>query len=301
MSRSNCSSLSRWWQRSTGRPYAFEVLETAARSGGVRRGAFRHPPRFALQEKSSGSLVTFVQRELLDRQGPFVTSRLGVRLATIPPRVRAKRNKGYSSCTSSSVVSSTPWPSSPAAIPCGFDAARHHQTTMLGKSTSPVWKLFLGVRCTLYLLPWLAHLLLADIALSALLPVSVFFPNACYNISSYIAESVWRGIQLIFTRINRAEITVSGAEKLPKNESAIVISNHVEWTDFYMIQELALRSGMLGRCRWFAKAELKYVPFLGWGLWAMNMPLVSRKWTSDQREIDRVFRGVIDRKWPICE
>jgi 1-acyl-sn-glycerol-3-phosphate acyltransferase len=41
--------------------------------------------------------------------------------------------------------------------------------------------------------------------------------------------------------------------------------------------------------------------FLGWGLWAMNMPLVSRRWMSDQREIDRVFRRVLERKWPICE
>ena len=105
----------------------------------------------------------------------------------------------------------------------------------------------------------------------------------------------------MFTRINRAQITVSGAEKLPKNESAIVISNHVEWTDFYMIQDLALRAGMLGRCRWFAKQQLKYVPFLGWGLWAMGMPLVSRKWTTDQKEMDRVFRGVLQRHWPMCE
>lgn len=110
--------------------------------------------------------------------------------------------------------------------------------------------LFLGARCALYMLPWLAHLLLADIALSALLPVSALFPDACYNLSSRIAETVWRGIQRIFTRVNRANITISGAAGLPTHESAILISNHVQWTDFYMIQELALRSGMLGRCRW---------------------------------------------------
>ena len=172
---------------------------------------------------------------------------------------------------------------------------------MSGERSYPIRTLVLGARCALYIVPWLAHLLVADIALSALLPVSVFFPDLCYNASSHIAASVWRGIQLIFTRVNRASITVSGIEKLPSNESAIVVSNHVQWTDFYLIQELAIRAGMLGRCRWFAKKELKWVPFLGWGLWAMNMPLVSRKWTSDQREIDRVFRGVLERKWPICE
>lgn len=153
----------------------------------------------------------------------------------------------------------------------------------------------------MFMIPWLVHLFVADVALSALLPVSALLPNVCYNLSSIIAESVWRGVQAIFTRINGANIVVSGAEKLPENESAIVISNHVEWTDFYMIQELALQKGMLGRCRWFAKQQLKWVPFLGWGLWAMGMPLVSRKWTTDSKEMDRVFKGVLQRQWPMCK
>jgi hypothetical protein len=57
---------------------------------------------------------------------------------------------------------------------------------------------------------------------------------------------------------------------------------------------------MLSRCRWFAKKELKWVPFLGWGLWAMGMPLVSRKWMEDRKEMERVFGGVVEKKWPIC-
>jgi 1-acyl-sn-glycerol-3-phosphate acyltransferase len=44
---------------------------------------------------------------------------------------------------------------------------------------------------------------------------------------------------------------------LPEGESVIVIANYVSWTDFYMIQALAIRSGILGRCRWFAKIELR--------------------------------------------
>lgn len=158
-----------------------------------------------------------------------------------------------------------------------------------------------GLRCALFLLPWLLHLFLADLALSALLPLSAVFPTTCYALSSHIAASVWHGVQAIFTRINGADITVSGADGLPPGESAIVVSNHVQWTDFYMIQELAIRCGMLARCRWFAKQQLKWVPFLGWGLWAMGMPLVSRKWTTDQREMNRVFKGVLQRQWPMCE
>ena len=165
--------------------------------------------------------------------------------------------------------------------------------------THPLRTLLLGVRCAIYLVPWLGHLFVADILLSALLPVSAVLPTLAYRLSSTIAELVWRGVQIIFTRINGARIVVTGDE-LPAGESAIVVSNHVEWTDFYMIQELAIGAGMLGRCRWFAKQQLKWVPFLGWGLWAMGMPLVSRKWAEDKREMDRVFHGPLTKRWPIC-
>ncbi|TKA83554.1 hypothetical protein B0A55_00502 [Friedmanniomyces simplex] len=147
--------------------------------------------------------------------------------------------------------------------------------------------------------PWPWPLLVANLVLSLLLPLSVLLPNTCYDASSRIAESIWLGIQHIFTRANHAQILVSGAEHLRQGESAIVISNHVGWTDFYMIQELAVAARMLPRCRWFAKRELRWVPFLGWGLWAMGMCLVSREWTRDRREMERVFRGVVRRRWPV--
>lgn len=155
------------------------------------------------------------------------------------------------------------------------------------------------LRFLFHFLPWLLHLSVANTLLSLLLPVSLLSPTAAYNASSLIAASVWRHIQHIFTRVNDADILITG-DTLPAGESAIVVSNHVEWSDFYLIQALALRAGMLGRCRWFAKKELKWVPFLGWGLWAMGMPLVSRRWMDDKREMDRVFDGVVERKWPIC-
>ena len=158
--------------------------------------------------------------------------------------------------------------------------------------------LYVSFRGALILLPWTFHLFASDILLSVLLLPSFVFPKSCYDIASSIAASVWRGIQIIFEKFNKAKITVSG-DPLPKNESAVVIANHVSWTDFYLIQHLAIRSGMLSRCRYFAKQQLKWVPFLGWGLWAMGMPLISRKWDKDQRELDRVFRGPMSG-WPIC-
>lgn len=146
-------------------------------------------------------------------------------------------------------------------------------------------------------LPWVLHLVLMDLILSLLLPVSYFFPNWVYDASSFVAFTNWKWIQTIFQVFNGGKITMSG-DSLPEGESAIVIANHVSWTDFYMIQALAIRAGMLGRCRWFAKIELRWVPLLGWGIWAMGMPMVSRKWMKDKTELDRVFNGIVVKKWP---
>lgn len=160
--------------------------------------------------------------------------------------------------------------------------------------------LYSTLRASVFLAPWLLHLALADLCLSAFLPLSAFAPSLTYHLSSSIAASVWLGIQKIFTSVNGARISLSGAS-LPPAESAIVVANHLSWADFYMIQQLALNAGMLGRCRWFAKQQLKWVPFLGWGLWAMGMPLVSRNWIRDRAEIQRIFGNVVGRRWPVCK
>ena len=155
-----------------------------------------------------------------------------------------------------------------------------------------------NIRAFLVLAPWLLHLTLSDLLLSLLLPVSFIAPTTTYHVSSKIAVWVWYGIQLIFTRLNKATISVSG-DDLPLNESAVVVCNHVSWTDFYLIQQLALKSNMLAYQRYFAKQQLKWVPFLGWGLWAMGMPLISRNWARDRIELQRVFKGPKQYKWPL--
>lgn len=161
-------------------------------------------------------------------------------------------------------------------------------------------EIFNALRGLLVTLPWVLYLFVIDIVLSSLLPVSWIFPNWAYDASSVLAYTVWNWLQVIFEVINGAEIVISG-DALPHDESAIVVANHVSWTDVYMIQAVAVRSGMLSRCRWFAKVQLKWVPFLGWGLWVMGFPLVSRQWMKDKKELDRVFAGIVEKKWPTCE
>ncbi|KAK1764703.1 1-acyl-sn-glycerol-3-phosphate acyltransferase [Phialemonium atrogriseum] len=172
---------------------------------------------------------------------------------------------------------------------------------------SPIPRPLTHLRGLLLIIPWLAYLLVADIILSLLLLLKPFRPDTVYDASSAVAWTVWRWIQAVFEGANGADVEVSvsvsipatGGDSLPPGESAVVVANHVGWCDFYMIQALAMRSGMLGRCRWFAKVQLRRVPFLGWGLWAMGMPMVSRKWMRDRLELDRVFGGIVERRWPV--
>lgn len=140
--------------------------------------------------------------------------------------------------------------------------------------------------------PWALALLIQDLLLSLLLLLRPFNPLLAYRLSSPIAWSCWAGIQFIFERLNGASIVVSG-DKLPTGESAVVIANHVGWSDFYMIQHLAMRARMLGYCRYFAKAQLKKVPLLGWGLVAMGMPLVTRNCTFELPLCHHVWPAVI--------
>jgi 1-acyl-sn-glycerol-3-phosphate acyltransferase len=159
---------------------------------------------------------------------------------------------------------------------------------------------FLGLRFLFLTFgPWFLHLLLADVLLSSLLPFALVFPTSTYHLASAIAESVWRGVQRICVEANGADIVLAG-DDLPLGESAIVVANHIEWSDFYLIQALAIRAAMLGRCRWFAKKSLRWIPVLGWGLQVMGMPLVSRKWAEDKGEMERLFCGIKEGSLPIC-
>ncbi|KAK0660091.1 hypothetical protein QBC41DRAFT_351033 [Cercophora samala] len=95
-------------------------------------------------------------------------------------------------------------------------------------------------------------------------------PALIHTLSSLIAGTlVYRFIQHIFTTINGAEITFSGDTPRP-NESAIVISNHVGWSDFYLVQAAADKANMGGH---------------------------TRNWTRDKGELERVFRGVREGGW----
>lgn len=98
---------------------------------------------------------------------------------------------------------------------------------------------------------------------------------------------------------------------IPRQENAFIVSNHQSWTDFYAIHTAAQKKSMLGRCRYFAKNSLKYIPFFGyfpivgrvdrsWAIQLSGMILVKRNWATDRVELEKTFAAMKERKWPVC-
>ncbi|ORY81901.1 hypothetical protein BCR37DRAFT_398707 [Protomyces lactucae-debilis] len=125
-----------------------------------------------------------------------------------------------------------------------------------------------------------------------------FSRRSCYDINSFIAGNLWRYFQWLFTGPHKARITFSG-DALPEGENAIVIANHTSYSDFQLIHSVASSKKMQGRCRYFAKDELKYIPILGWAIYLCDMVLVSRNWITDQKELLNVFGPIRKLRLPM--
>lgn len=121
--------------------------------------------------------------------------------------------------------------------------------------------------------------------------VRPFSRAAAYDYNSVIASALWHYYQWVFSSVHGADVTVSG-DDVPSDESALVISNHTSYSDFWLVHALARRKGMLGRCRYFAKDELRYVPILGWALLLCDMIMVRRDWQRDYSQLGPMFSGI---------
>jgi 1-acyl-sn-glycerol-3-phosphate acyltransferase len=110
---------------------------------------------------------------------------------------------------------------------------------------------------------------------------------------------MWMICQNMFEYQNGVKIRVTGTENCPKNESALVISNHCSFLDFCMVHSVSLRCDMLGNCRYFAKDSIKYMPFFGWGMYLAGFIFLKRNWAQDQTNINSTFRALIKERLPV--
>ena len=69
---------------------------------------------------------------------------------------------------------------------------------------------------------------------------------------------------------NDIKVNISGG--VNANSWYLLISNHISWLDIAVLSSL----DALPAPKFFLKDELKYVPFIGTGAWAMGMPFMKR-------------------------
>ncbi|RHZ81375.1 hypothetical protein Glove_120g225 [Diversispora epigaea] len=136
------------------------------------------------------------------------------------------------------------------------------------------------------------------VQICSLLLISPFSRRILWNINSRGAHSMWWIMQYIFEHKHKAKITFSG-DQIPSNESAIVISNHRSYSDFYMLHSVAMRRKMLPHVKYFAKDSLKYIPFFGFGMWLMGMIFIKRNWTEDENHLKKIFKAIKSYAAPI--
>lgn len=74
---------------------------------------------------------------------------------------------------------------------------------------------------------------------------------------------------------NKVEWEVTGhTQQLSKEHWYLLIANHKSWLDIPVLGQFALER--IPEPKFFLKEELKYVPFIGSGSWALDMPFMKR-------------------------
>ncbi|KAJ1551000.1 hypothetical protein HK096_003742 [Nowakowskiella sp. JEL0078] len=127
--------------------------------------------------------------------------------------------------------------------------------------------------------------------------IALFSVRLRLLLNGSMAYIVWYWMNLVFEYLDSAKISFSG-DILPYGENAIVICNHMTWTDY------------------FAKDSLKFVPGIGWGEWCismknmkkiehflgmymMGMIFIKRNWNNDKKNIDKTFNNIKSTRLPV--
>ncbi|WRT69079.1 uncharacterized protein IL334_006062 [Kwoniella shivajii] len=141
--------------------------------------------------------------------------------------------------------------------------------------------------------------ILANNSLLFALVIKPFSEDRAWKLACWTGEWFWTYMQ------NHWEITLNAKEavevtgdEIPQKESAMIITNHLGYSDYYLLQYLSCRAGMLGSSRYFVKKEILRIPFFGLAFWSMGMILVSRDWTSDKRTLQDAFLRITSNSHP---
>lgn len=80
--------------------------------------------------------------------------------------------------------------------------------------------------------------------------------------------------KVLMELFNQVEWQVSGVAELKQDSWYLLISNHKSWLDIPVLSQFALNR--IPEPKFFLKEQLKWVPFIGSGSWALDMPFMKR-------------------------
>ncbi|MEW5682062.1 MAG: acyltransferase [Pseudomonadota bacterium] len=99
-----------------------------------------------------------------------------------------------------------------------------------------------------------------------------------HRLTGYAGKGCYRGWTAVNTALinvfNQVDWQVTGAQTLDKQSWYLLISNHKSWLDIPVVSTIA--HSRIPEPKFFLKDELKWLPFLGTGCWALDMPFMKR-------------------------
>jgi len=102
--------------------------------------------------------------------------------------------------------------------------------------------------------------------------VKLLLPLAVVSNLLNVAYQGWCGGNRFALWLSNAKITTSVSGELNSEGWYLLMSNHISWLDIVVLSGLKV----LPAPKFFLKDELKYVPLIGSGAWAMGMPFMKR-------------------------
>lgn len=114
----------------------------------------------------------------------------------------------------------------------------------------------------------------------------------------FCADTWWGWCVIYAERFQRVHVVITG-DPIPRNENAVVVANHRDYSDIVMLLCLGARKSRLGDMKWFVKDVLKYVPGVGWGMLFLDCIFVKRNWTADRESVEGTFAKVKEQNIPI--
>ncbi|TMO45002.1 acetyltransferase [Pseudoalteromonas ruthenica] len=102
--------------------------------------------------------------------------------------------------------------------------------------------------------------------------VKLVLPLHVVTVLLHSAYNGWRGGNRLGLKIGCENFDVSFNGEVQKGAWYLLISNHLSWLDIVVLSAV----NELPAPKFFLKDELKYVPLIGSGAWAMGMPFMKR-------------------------